>query len=165
MMMDRAPRLLIIASLAVALVLQLIELPYVLAVLRPMFVPLVLVYWVMVVPQPTGLFTAWIVGLLLDVLLGTVLGQHALGLTVLVFVTLQLRGILSLYPIWQEALALTGIWLLYSLIMFWIDGATGHHADPWLRWLPLATTGPCWPVVFGLLNSLQRRSQNDPLAL
>ena len=164
-MNGRAPRLLMIASLAVAMVLQLLELPYALAAVRPLFVPLVLVYWVMVVPQPTGLFTAWIVGLLLDVLLGSVLGQHALGLTVMVFVTLQVRGILSLYPIWQEALALTGIWLLYSLIMFWVDGATGHHADPWLRWLPLLTTGLCWPPAFVLMNSLNRRAQHDPLAL
>jgi len=162
---DRAPRLLIIATLAVALVLQLIELPYALAILRPMFVPLVLVYWVMVVPQPTGLLTAWIVGLLLDVLLGTVLGQHALGLTLMVFVTLQVRGILSLYPIWQEALALVPIWMLYTFLMFWIDGATGHRADPWLQWLPIVTTGLAWPLVFATMNSLNRRAQHDPLAL
>ena len=163
--MDRAPRLLIALTLAAALVLQLIELPYALAVLRPMFVPLVLVYWAMVVPQPTGLLTAWIVGLLLDVLLGSVLGQHALGLTVMVFATLQVRGILSLYPIWQEALALTGIWLLYALIMFWVDGATGHRADPWLLWVPALTTGPCWPIAFALMNALNRRNRHDPLAL
>ena len=164
--MDRPPRLLIVATLAIALVLQLVELPwYWLAALRPMFVPMVLVYWAMVVPQPTGLLTAWITGLLLDVLLGSVLGQHALGLTVMVFATLQVRGILSLYPIWQEALALSGMWLLYSLIMFWVDGATGHHADPWLQWLPVLTTGLCWPPAFALLNALTRRVQHDPLVL
>ena len=164
-MTDRVPRLLMVLTLAVALTLQLLQLPYLLAVLRPLLVPLVLVYWAMVVPQPTGLFTAWITGLLLDVLLGSVLGQHALGLTVMVFVTLQVRGILSLYPIWQEALALVPIWLLYTFLMFWIDGATGHLADPWLQWFPVVTTGLCWPLVFALMNSLNRRSQHDPLAL
>ena len=164
-MSDRVPRLTIALTLLVALILQLIELPYALAVLRPLFVPLVLVYWVMVVPQPTGLLTAWIVGMVLDVLLGSVLGQHALGLTVIVFVMLQVRGILSLYPIWQEALALTLLWLLYTFLMFWIDGATGHRADPWLQWLPVLTTGPCWPLAFALMRSLHRRNQHDPLAL
>ena len=163
--MDRAPRLMVLLSLAVALVLQLIHLPYPLAVVRPMFVPLVLVYWAMVVPQPTGLLTAWITGLLLDVLLGSVLGQHALGLTVMVFATLQVRGILSLYPIWQEALALGAVWLLYALIMFWVDGATGHRADPWLLWVPVLTTVPFWPLAFALLTALNRRNQRDPLAL
>jgi rod shape-determining protein MreD len=130
-----------------------------------MFVPLVLVYWVMVIPQPTGLFSAWIVGLMLDVLLGSVLGQHALGLTVMVFITLQVRGILTLYPIWQEALALMPIWFVYLFLMFWIDGATSHRADPWLLWTPLLTTGLAWPFVFAALGSLHRRSQHDPSAL
>ena len=164
-MSDRAPRLLMLATLAAALILQLIDLPYALALLRPMFVPLVLVYWVMVIPQPTGLFSAWLVGLMLDVLLGSVLGQHALGLTVMVFITLQVRGILTLYPIWQEALALMPIWFVYLFLMFWIDGATGHRADPLLLWLPLLTTGLCWPPAFALMNSLNRRAQHDPLAL
>ncbi|MGH8442275.1 MAG: rod shape-determining protein MreD [Nevskiaceae bacterium] len=164
-MTDRAPRPLIAATLAAALVLQLVELPYALATLRPMLVPLVLVYWVLVVPQPTGLLTAWIVGLLLDVLLGSVLGAHALGLTIMVFVTLQVRGILSLYPLWQEALALVPIWMLYAFIMFWIDGATGHRADPWLHWTPIVTTGLCWPPAFALMNALAARTQRDSLSL
>lgn len=164
-MSERMPRLYIAVSLLAALVLQLLELPYALALLRPLWVPLVLVYWVMAIPQPMGLFTAWITGLLMDVLLGSVLGQHALGLTVVVFLALQLRGVLSLYPIWQEALALMPIWLLYAFLMFWIDGATDHRADPWLHWVPLIATGLCWPLVVGVLNGFRRRSQQDPLAL
>lgn len=164
-MSDRIPHLYIATSLAVALVLQLFELPYALAVLRPLWVPLMLVYWVMAIPQPTGLFTAWIVGLLLDVLLGSVLGQHALGLTILVFIVLGLRGWLALFPIWQEAALLTALWLLYVFLMFWIDGATGHRADPWLQWTPVLTTGLCWPLVVAVMNSMRRRASDDPLHL
>jgi len=164
-MSDHVPRVYIAVSLAVALVLQLFELPYALAVLRPLWVPLVLIYWVMAIPQPTGLLTAWIVGLLLDVLLGSVLGQHALGLTLVVLVALWLRGWLALFPIWQEAALLTALWLLYAFLMFWIDGATGHRADPWLQWTPVLTTGLCWPVVVAVLNSLRRRATDDPLHL
>jgi rod shape-determining protein MreD len=161
-MNDRVPRATIALTLLAAIVLQLFELPYGLAGLRPLWVPLALVYWAMVIPQPTGLLPAWIVGLLLDVLLGSVLGQHALGLTVIVFVTLQLRGILSLYPVWQEAFALTPVWLLYTFLMFWIDGATGHRADAWLQWGPIVTTVLCWPLVFAVLNNVRRQSQRDP---
>lgn len=164
-MSDRLPRLYIAGSLAVALVLQLLELPYALAVLRPLWVPLVLTYWIMVIPQPSGLLTAFTMGLMLDVLTGCVLGQHALALTVLVFVVIQLRGVLSLYPVWQEAAMLTLVWLAYTLIMFWIDGSTGHRADPWLRWMPILTTGFAWPLVFTLLNGLRHRAQRDPSQL
>jgi rod shape-determining protein MreD len=164
-MSDRIPRLFMAASLLVALVLQLFELPYPLAVLRPLWVPLVLVYWVMVIPQPVGLLTAWLTGFLLDVLLGTVLGQHALGLTLVVLVALWLRGWLALFPIWQEAALLTLVWLLYTLLMFWIDGATGHHADAWLRWTPVVTTGLAWPLIVALMNALRRRTARDALNL
>lgn len=164
-MSDRLPRFYILGSLLGALVLQLFELPYALAVLRPMWVPLVLVYWVMVLPQATGLFTAWLVGLLLDVLVGSSLGQHALGLTLVVFLALWMRDWLALFPVWQEAAVLTLLWLLYALVMFWIDGATGHRADPWLRWTPVLTTGLCWPLVVAALTVLRRRSQYDPMRL
>ena len=164
-MSERTSPPLIAVSVLIALILQVFELPYFLAVLRPFWVPLVLVYWAVVTPQPTGLFTAFLTGLLLDVLLGSVLGQHALGLTLVVFVTLLLRGWLTLFPVWQEAAALMLVWLLYAFLMFWIDGATGHRADPWLQWLPVLTTGPCWPLLFALMRSLHRRHQHDPLAL
>lgn len=164
-MNDRTPWLYITGTLLVALVFQLFELPWGLALLRPLWVPLVLVYWAMVIPQPTGLFTAWLVGLLLDVLLGSVLGQHALGLTLLVFVALRLRGWLTLFPVWQEAAMLTLLWLLYAFLMFWIDGATGHRADPWLHWTPVLTTGLVWPLVVAVLNVLRRRVPRDPLHL
>lgn len=152
-------------TLAVALVLQIFELPYGLAVLRPFWVPLVLVYWAMVIPEPSGLIPAFIAGLLLDVLLGSVLGQHALGLTLMVFVTLLLRGWFTLFPVWQEAAALMLVWGLYAFLMFWIDGATAHRADPWLNWTPVLTTSLVWPAAVSVLNALRRRSQHDPLRL
>jgi len=164
-MNDRPSRLFIAATLLVAVILQLFELPYFLAVLRPMWVPLTLTYWAMSIPQPTGLFTAWVTGLVLDVLLGSVLGEHALALTLLVFVVLQVRGVLSLYPIWQEAFALAVLWFGYAALLFWIDGATQHRADPWLQWTPVLTTTVCWPLVVGVLNASQRRRQNDPSQL
>ena len=45
------------------------------------------------------------------------------------------------------------VWLLYAFLMFWIDGATGHQADPWMRWLPVLTTGVSWPLVMLTLNA------------
>jgi rod shape-determining protein MreD len=106
-----------------------------------------------------------VVGLALDVLLGSALGQHALALTLLVFLVLQFRGVLSLYPIWQEAFALSVFWLLYTLLLFWMDGSTGHRADPWLQWLPIVSTTVSWPLVVGALNASRRRGRGDPGAL
>ncbi|HUS24017.1 MAG TPA: rod shape-determining protein MreD [Candidatus Binatia bacterium] len=161
-MNERSSRLFIAFTLLVAIVLQLFELPYFLAALRPMWVPLTLAYWAMSLPEPSGLITAWLTGLALDVLLGCTLGEHALALTLLTFLVLQLRGVLSLYPIWQEAFALSLFWLLYTLLLFWIDGSTGHRADPWLQWGPIVSTTLAWPLVVTALNASRRRGRSDP---
>lgn len=164
-MNERPPRLFIFTTLLIALVLQQLELPYALSLIRPLWLPLVLSYWVMVIPQPGGLLTAFLFGLMMDVLNGCVLGQHALALTLTVFVVIQIRGVLSLYPVWQEAAALLPVWLVYTVTLFWIDGATAHRADPWLRWVPVLTTGLVWPLVFTLLNGLRHRASRDPSQL
>ena len=49
---------------------------------RPAWVALVLVYWCMAAPDQVGVVAGWTTGLLLDVMTGTLLGQHALGLSV-----------------------------------------------------------------------------------
>ena len=46
---------------------------------RPDWVAMVLIYWILALPHRVGLITAWIAGLGMDVLLGTLLGQHALS--------------------------------------------------------------------------------------
>ncbi|MBI2383915.1 MAG: rod shape-determining protein MreD [Gammaproteobacteria bacterium] len=153
-------------SALVALLLQLIELPHWLALFRPQIVPMVMAYWALVTPQQaTGLFGAWLLGLVLDVLLGTAFGQHALGLVLVVFAVKQARNFLVLFPMWQVGVALLPLWLLYVFLMFWIDGATQHQADPWLRWLPVITSAAFWPAVASVLGGLRRREREDQAAL
>ena len=156
--MTRAGALRLPLILLPAFFLQFLPLPGWLATARPLWIPAVLVAWALTSREPRGLASAWIAGLLLDVAYGSVLGQHALGLTLVVFAVLQLRSILALFPVWQEAAALTLVWLLYAFLMFWIDGATGHQADPWMRWLPVLTTGVSWPLVMVTLNASRRGS-------
>ena len=46
---------------------------------RPSWVALVLIYWCIAVPERTGVIAGWVVGLLVDVMSGTLLGQHGLA--------------------------------------------------------------------------------------
>lgn len=148
-------------ALALALVLQFIPMPDALAALRPMWVPLLLAFWALARPEPRGLLGAWFIGLLLDAAYGSALGQHALGLTLLVYAVLQLRTLLVVFHIWQAALALTPAWLGYSFLMFWIDGATEHSADGWQRWMPVLTTTLAWPLLAPLLRAFHRNARDD----
>ena len=50
---------------------------------RPEWVPMVLIYWVMALPYRIGIGSAWIVGLVLDILEGSILGLNAMALVII----------------------------------------------------------------------------------
>ena len=82
-------RLPIAILLIIALMLTMAPLPDWAAAFRPNWVALTLLYWAMTLPHNYSVGTAWIVGLVLDVAQGTLLGQHALALCFIVFVTVK----------------------------------------------------------------------------
>lgn len=147
-------------SLFAALLLQLVDLPDLIAAARPLWVPLMLGYWALREPRVSGLIPAFITGMAMDVLFGTVLGQHALGLVVVVYLVERLRGIFVLFPLWQATLALIPAWIVFSFLMFWVDGITAHQGDSWLRWLPVASTALFWPLLYTVME-LVRAPQED----
>jgi len=149
------------ASLLIALLFQLIQLPDLLAAARPAWVALMLAYWALREPRVSTLFPAFVIGLMLDVLFGSVLGQHSLGLVLVVYLVERLRSIFILFPLWQATFALIPAWALYSFLMFWVDGATRHQADPWLRWLPVLSTTLFWPLLFSVMEALRQPADEE----
>ena len=69
-------------SVMIALVLTIIPLPEWGEALRPAWVALVVFYWVLALPERFNIGWAWLTGLLLDALTGSLLGAHALVLMV-----------------------------------------------------------------------------------
>ncbi|MCU7812927.1 MAG: rod shape-determining protein MreD, partial [Candidatus Thiodiazotropha sp. (ex Notomyrtea botanica)] len=82
--------------------LTLIPLPEWAQTFRPQWVALILIYWCMALPERVGVGLGFIFGLLLDVLTGTLLGQHALGLSVVAFVTIKLHLRVRVMPLRQQ---------------------------------------------------------------
>jgi rod shape-determining protein MreD len=148
-------------SLLVALLLQLVALPESLTAARPLWVPLMLVYWALAEPRVPTLMAAFVFGIALDVLNNTVLGQHASGFVLLVYFMARLRGVFVLFPLWQSTVALAPAWLGYCLLMAMIDDLSRHRADPWLRWLPALSTTLFWPLVHTVLDGFSRRHSRE----
>lgn len=159
--MTRVPHARFWTSLLVALFLQLVALPDLIAAARPLWVPLLLVYWALAEPRVPALIAAFVLGIALDVLYNTVLGQHAAGYVLLVYFMARLRGIFILFPLWQSTIALAPFWAGYCLLMSVIDDVAKHRADVWLRWLPALSTTLFWPLVYTLLDGAKRRQSQD----
>ncbi len=97
---------LIMICIAGALVLSLLHLPQDwpewLGWLRPQWVLLVVFYWVMELPHRIGLVSAWITGLLIDVLVADPIGVNGLILATCTYITWRFYERLRMYTVLQQ---------------------------------------------------------------
>jgi rod shape-determining protein MreD len=152
----RAP-LIVAVTVVAALALTVVPLPDWAEGLRPLWVALAVFYWVIALPERFGVGLAWIVGLLLDALTGTLLGAHALALTLVAFVAARMHLKLRMFPVWQQSIAVGLALSLYAFVLFWIGGLSGETTRPLVRFLPIATSVVLWPWIYALLRAVRRR--------
>ncbi len=151
--------LLFVLSLMAALALQLILLPGPLNLGGPMWLVLTIAYWALFGPNYPVLLVAFCFGLVADVATATPLGEHSLGLVLVAYACTSLRVVLGRYALLQQALALLPMFLLYNLLLFWLDGMAHHPSDPLARFLPAFTSAVLWPLYCMLLDALGGRDE------
>lgn len=148
---------LIVFSFVIAIMLTALPLPDWAVNWRPSWVALVLIYWCMAVPDRIGVSVAWCMGLILDVQQGTILGQNALGLTLIAYLTIGAHQRMRVYPLAQQAVLICFYLLFYELIMLLIMGYIGTGSRDWTYWMPAITSMLIWPWLFIILRDLRRK--------
>lgn len=138
-----------------ALSLDVTPLPGDLSAWRPPWLALVAIYWALAYPRRYGLAVAWLTGLVLDVLKGGVLGQHALAMTVTVWLVLRFHLRLRVFPAWQRTAAAVGLVAIHQFLVFWVDGMAGSAELSWDRITPTIVALFAWPVVTVMLDRLR----------
>jgi rod shape-determining protein MreD len=146
----------IVFTFIVALILTIVPLPEAVRYLRPDWIGLVLIYWCLALPDRVGVSTGWLMGLLADLLTGTLLGQHALSLTVVAYLTLKFHQRVRLFPVWQQAFIVLVLLVLHQLLALWISRIIGRPAAPWYFWAPSLLGMLLWPPVYAMLRTLRR---------
>ena len=146
-------------SVAIGLVLAIVPLPDWLDPVRPDIALLAVIFWVLARPRIAGLGYAWLAGLLLDVLRGMTLGQHALGFLVVAFIAHRLQLRMRMFPLLMQAGTVMLLLALYHFIIFWTDGLTGHGYTGWSRWLPVFSGALLWPLIVAAGDTITRRSR------
>lgn len=146
-------------SILIALMLSLLPLPDWARWARPCWVAMVLIYWTMAVPYLVSIRIAWCVGIMLDVLQDTLLGQNALALTVIIYLVAKAYKRLRLYPVQQQALVVFFLLLFYQLLLFWPQVWVSHINHNVYYWLASVTSFILWPWIYYLLRSVRRNWQ------
>ena len=149
----------IIISLVLALALTMMPLPASLDTFRPDWMTLVMIFWALSVPHSYGVGVAWIVGIVLDVAQGTLLGQHALALSVVAFVAVKFHLLVRMFPLIQLTATVFAMLALYQVLLFWINGVAGIEAPASSYWGPVITGTLFWPFVHSILMGVRYRAQ------
>lgn len=144
------------ASVAAALILAVVPLPEAIAPFRPDWVAVVLLYWSLIEPRRYGLFTAVGLGIVLDTLSGSLLGQHSLALLLIVFLSQRLYLRIRAFPASQVAIVVIALLALYEFVLLLIDGFVARAVPLIERWGPVVTGGLLWLLV---LVAVERNRQ------
>ncbi|MGV2870469.1 rod shape-determining protein MreD [Colwellia sp. E150_009] len=146
----------ILLTLLIAVMASIMPLPLSVDAFRPDWVLIVLIYWCMALPGRVNIITAWIMGFLMDVLLGSVLGVHAAAMAISVFIVVENYQKIRNFSIWQQALITGVLSALYHLIVFWLQRflIDAFFISSYLY--PVITTVVLWPWVFYLLRKVRR---------
>jgi len=147
----------IITTFIVALLLSILPLPDWAQEMRPQWYTLALIYWCLALPQRVGVGVGWLVGIIVDVMTGTLLGQHALALALVAFIVVEIHQRVRLFPLWQQALTVLVLLLVEKLLSLWVMGAVSTPTPPLTFWIPPLVGMFLWPWVYIVLRDLRRR--------
>jgi len=120
---------------------------------RPAFVELFLIFWLLVFPNLVGVAVAFFIGLLMDLLMNTLLGTHSAVFIVVAYIVLHFNMRIRLMPLWQQTVVVFVLVLFQQVFLSWLSGLLGgFRADLWF-WLPALTSAIIWPWVYMGLRS------------
>jgi rod shape-determining protein MreD len=158
---DRGSRRLpVIITFIVGLMLTVMPLADPVEPFRPDWLALVVIFWAMHLPRTWSVGSAWIIGIVLDVSYGTLLGQHALALCVVAFVTVRFHLLMRVFPLSQLSATIFALLALYQFILFWVNGVAGVSAPTITYWAPVITGTLIWPFLFMFLSGVRYGSRS-----
>lgn len=144
-----------VLSLVVASSLNVYPLNSSMATLRPMVMIMVLIFWLLFQPRYVGVFTAFVIGIIADLLMDTRLGQQAFAAVVVAF-------FIKISSIYIKELRTGSAWLLASaaLIIFqlnlWLLQMFTQGVFIAQSALSLLMSILSWPIVLFVLRKFTR---------
>jgi rod shape-determining protein MreD len=127
---------------------------------RPDWVALLMIFWAFSLPRSYSVGIAFLFGIVLDVAQGTLLGQHALALVVVVYLTVKFHLLMRVFPPLQLTATIFALLALYQFLLFWTNGIVNVSAPAVAYWGPVVSGAVLWPVLAGFLNGIRYRVQS-----
>lgn len=142
-------------SFLVGMILTILPLPSWAIWFRPDWVLLLVIYWTLTCPNEIKVGFVWLMGLFLDVLLASILGEHALAFALVGYICIKFHLRIHSLFFWRKTTSIFLLILLYKSILFWVQGFMGQLPDYRIYWLSTVSSLLVWPWVFILLRDFQ----------
>ncbi|HEU4708329.1 MAG TPA: rod shape-determining protein MreD [Methylophilaceae bacterium] len=123
-------------SLLVALVCQMLPWAGFGLMVRPDFILVMTIFWLFRTPQIVNIGTAWMAGIVFDLISGAIFGQHALAFAVVAYFAVRYQRRLILFNNWQQAGYVFILLLLAQIIVLVLKLLAGGEVPGWSYFLP-----------------------------
>lgn len=126
-------------------------------VLKPHWLMLITIYWIIALPHRVGIWTAFLIGLILDLFSGTVLGVHAFIFSIIGYLAIFRFQLIRNLALWQQAFIILALSLIYDLLLFLFEIILYRMItiSP-LIFLSSCLDGIIWGWLFLLLRQIRR---------
>lgn len=126
---------------------------------RPAWLVLVLFYWVMALPNRVSIGWAFVVGLVWDLSLGSLMGVHALTLSIFTFIIASNYLVLRNLSLWLQSMIAVLSVIVIDIAIFLLELFMHSARFNPQELVGAVLSGILWPWVFLLLRALRRKFQ------
>ncbi len=146
----------LLLTFVVAILLSILPITEKFKWLMPNWIVLVLIYWIIFAPELIGLIFTFILGMVIDLLLGNLLGLTSLCLMPIAFFADRMCHRFRSFSVSQQFLVIIVLVSMNHLIRLWlqlyINGTTNNIS----YWLTIPASMIAWPLVCGLLHLFRK---------
>ncbi|RUO33560.1 rod shape-determining protein MreD [Aliidiomarina sanyensis] len=152
-------RSVILGTVILSLIFAVMPITLTLAAWRPEWPLLAIIYWIIALPHRVNIGYAFLVGLAVDILLGSTLGFHAAAYAVVVYPAARHYPRIRNFSLSQQAILVLLLVLLARAIVFVLE----HYLNnapfmPHYFW-PALSSALFWPWVFLIFRKIRRHFQ------
>ncbi len=138
-----------------SIVLTIIPLPDLINSFRLPWLMMTVIYFSIFNVALIGVFSAWLSGLILDLMVGGLMGENAMILSVISYLSYRFRFQIRVYPIWQIMVVVLLFLSLGELLSLWIQGVSGTMNLSAIGWINISIAVIIWPIFMGFIQKME----------
>ena len=143
------------SMILLSIILMVIPVPDVIEQYRLPWLKMTVIFFSIFNISLIGIISVWFSGLILDIMTGGLMGENALILAVLSYLSYRFRFQVRVYPMWQIMIVVLILLSLGELIALWIHGVSGNMFFNIYDWINVGIAVVVWPIFMRGLEKMQ----------